>query len=82
MFSRNFPISLKARYHLARTGMLDEATKTLLDRAAAAVASGPHVEGRILLDHGLPAAKLFVRLYNRGFGGAAVKLGQENAEHG
>jgi hypothetical protein len=34
------------------------------------------VEGRIVFDHGLPAVGVNVRLYNRGFGGAATRLGE------
>lgn len=34
------------------------------------------VEGRIFFDHGLPAGGVSVRLYNRGFGGADMRLGE------
>src|SRR5688572_8730292 len=68
----------QARYRLPRTGELDEATEALLGREAALAT--PHVEGQILLEHGLPAAGVKVRLYHRGFGGAQTLLGETTTD--
>lgn len=59
-------LQFQARYRLPLTGELDEATDALLSRVAAL--EKPRVEGQLLLEHGLPAAKVRVRLYHRGFG--------------
>src|SRR5712692_9073057 len=41
-----------------------------------AASLGQRVTGQILLEHGLPASKIKLRLYDRGFGGATTLLGE------
>lgn len=79
--TRDAILKLQAKYRLARTGVLDEATKAILSRAVAAQTAKPHVEGRIRLGHGLPPSGLTVRLYSRGFAGAEVRLGETRTDN-
>lgn len=75
--TRDALTQLQANYKLDRTGIFDDASKVALERAIAALNVPTHrVEGRILFDHGLPADGVTLKLYNRGFGGKDVPLGE------
>src|SRR5215510_10437895 len=52
----------------------------LVDFLAAANGEAAHIEGRIFFDHGLPATNLSVRLYNRAFGCAEIRLGETTTD--
>jgi hypothetical protein len=68
---------------LTPSGVVDGATLVALADAVAAQSGGPQVDGRVLLDSGLPAPGLMVRLYDRRFGGRATKLAEVNTDaHG
>ncbi|WP_438029768.1 neuraminidase-like domain-containing protein [Sorangium sp. So ce233] len=68
---------LQARYDLTRTGTLDEATQAALESTGA---GGRRVEGRVVLESGVPARGIKVRLYQRGFSGAATLLGEATTD--
>ncbi|OUL29491.1 hypothetical protein BV378_05965 [Nostoc sp. RF31YmG] len=73
--TRNALLQFQAKQQIAQTGVLDELTQVALNRAIAELDVPTHrVEGRIILEHGLPADAVAVRLYNRGFGGTATLL--------
>jgi len=75
--TRDALLQLQAHYKLDRTSIFDDASKVALERAIAALNVPTHrVEGRILFDHGLPADGITLKLYNRGFGGKDVPLGE------
>src|SRR5262249_10932310 len=61
---------------LEPTGLVADATRLALPNAVAAQSGGHQVEGRILLDNGLPADGMTVRLYDRGFGGHSTRLSE------
>jgi|CXWL01.1.fsa_nt_gi peptidoglycan hydrolase-like protein with peptidoglycan-binding domain len=70
-------LQLQEKYDLAKTGVLDDATRNALDIAVGNVAHPSRVEGRIFLENGLPAAKIKLKIVNKGFGEDAVVLGEE-----
>jgi len=73
--------TLQARYALPTTGLLDDATKAAVTIAIAGADTDKfRVEGRLFLDHGLPATGLVVRFYNRVFGGTDVPLGETKTD--
>ena len=66
---------------LPPTGMVDAATQTMLNNAAAAAAaSQASMSGQITLDYGLPADAVTVRLYSIGYGGVATKLAEAKTD--
>lgn len=67
---------LQQKYDLAQTGRLDDGTRAILATLAAGVSQPRRVEGRILLDNGLPAAGVRLRVVHRGFGEAETALGE------
>jgi peptidoglycan hydrolase-like protein with peptidoglycan-binding domain len=74
--TRDAVSEFQGKSHLAVTGVDDEFTSAALADAVAAQTGGRQVQGRIVLDNGLPANGLKVRLYNRVFGGTATSLGE------
>lgn len=73
--TRDALLQFQTKHQLPQTGVLDELTQVALNRAIAELDVPTHrVEGRIILEHGLPADAVAVRLYNRGFGGTATLL--------
>lgn len=77
-------LAFQAERRLTLTGILDGATQTALANRVALTAQSAHrTDGRILLDNGAPAGKVAIRLYSRGFGGAARLLAETvTDEHG
>ncbi len=67
---------LQQKYDLAQTGRFDEATRAALATLAASASQPRRVEGRILLDNGLPAAGVRLRVVHKGFGEAETALGE------
>ena len=81
--TRDALLQLQAKYDLARTGVFDDATRNALAIAVGNVAHPRRVEGRVFLDNGLPAAKIKLRIVNKGFGEDAAVLGEiETDERG
>ncbi|MGV3503016.1 MAG: neuraminidase-like domain-containing protein [Adhaeribacter sp.] len=81
--TRDALLQLQATYHLARTGVLDDATRNALAIALGNVAHARRLEGRIFLDNGLPAAKIKLRIVHKGFGQHEASLGEvETDERG
>jgi peptidoglycan hydrolase-like protein with peptidoglycan-binding domain len=81
--TRDALLQLQAKYDLARTGVFDDATRNALAIAAGNVDQPRRVEGRVFLDNGLPAAKIKLRIVNKGFGEDASVLGDiETDERG
>ena len=75
--TRDALLQFQTQSQLSQTGVLDEATQIALERAIAQLTVPTHrAEGRIILEHGLPAAGVVVRLYNRGFGGTQTAIGE------
>ncbi len=66
---------LQSANKLTSTGALDAATRVALATAAAAAAHPNRIEGRVLLDNGLPASGLQMRVVNKGFGDAETEIG-------
>ena len=80
--TRDTLIQLQANYKLDRTGIFDDASKVALERAIAALNVPTHrLEGRIIFEHGLPADGVTLKLYNRGFGGQEVSLGEVKTDN-
>ncbi|SMQ78430.1 Putative peptidoglycan binding domain-containing protein [Bacillus sp. OV166] len=73
--TRDALLQLQAKNGLSLTGIFDNETRNALDKAVGNVENPRRVEGRIFLDNGLPAAKINVRIVNKGFGEEAVVLG-------
>lgn len=75
--TRDALLRLQAKHELPRSGIFDDATQAALANAIAE-ANMPQnrVEGRIYFDNGAPAGKVTLRLYHRGFGGKATRLGE------
>jgi hypothetical protein len=70
-------LQFQAKTRLPPTGVFDDATRAALAVAAGGVeGQNARVEGRILFDHGAPADGIFVRVYNRGFGGTDKIVGE------
>lgn len=69
-------LQLQAKFNLARTGVVDDATRNALKLTAEGVAHPSRVEGRIFLENGLPAGKVTLRIVNKGFGETAATLGE------
>ena len=68
-------LQLQAKYDLAQTGVLDDATRNAIDIAIGNVyAPKPH-RGPHFLENGLPATKVKLRIVNKGFGDAATTIG-------
>jgi peptidoglycan hydrolase-like protein with peptidoglycan-binding domain len=64
---------------LPSTDLVDERIAEALTRAVAEIADGKRdglVEGKVYLDQGLPARELSLRLYDRGFAGAAKLISE------
>jgi peptidoglycan hydrolase-like protein with peptidoglycan-binding domain len=81
--TRDALLQLQAKYDLARTGVFDDATRNALAIAVGNVAQPRRVEGRVFLDNGLPAAKIKLRIVNKGFGEVSAVLGDiETDERG
>ena len=72
--TRDAVLQLQAKYGLAQTGVFDDETRNALAIAAESVANPSRVEGRIFLDNGLPAAKIKLRIVNKGFGDDSTAL--------
>ena len=69
----------QAQAHLPVTGVVDATAQAMLTNAGAVTAANQFgVSGVLVLDYGLPANGVTVRLYNIGFGGAATKLAEAN----
>jgi peptidoglycan hydrolase-like protein with peptidoglycan-binding domain len=66
--TRDAILQFQAKYGVAQTGVFDVESRNALDVAAAVAAHPSRVEGRIFLDNGLPAAKIKLRIVNKGFG--------------
>ncbi|MCC3474017.1 MAG: peptidoglycan-binding protein [Microcoleus sp. PH2017_15_JOR_U_A] len=80
--TRDALIQLQTNYKLDRTGVFDDASKVALERAIAALNVLTHrLEGRIVFEHGLPAEGVTLKLYNRGFGGQEVSLGEVKTDN-
>jgi len=74
--TRDAVSQFQGKSRLPATGVADEFTRAALADAVAAQTGGRQVQGRIVLDNGLPANGLKVRIYNRVFGGSATPLGE------
>ncbi|MFE5318470.1 neuraminidase-like domain-containing protein [Paenibacillus sp. NPDC056579] len=74
--TRDAITQLQAKYNLVRTGIYDDATRNALAIAVSSSANPRRVEGRILLENGLPAAKIKLRIVNKGFGDHEDVLGE------
>ena len=71
----------QAQAHLPVTGLVDGVTQAMLTNAGAVAAANQFgVSGLLVLDYGLPANGVTVRLYNIGFGGAATKLAETKSD--
>jgi len=67
----------QAQSDLLRTGMLDEKSRVALTRAVTTIEAGqPRIEGRLFFDHGMPAEKLTIRLYDKKLWGKEKKLAE------
>jgi hypothetical protein len=65
----------QAQNNLPPTGTVDAVTQSMLNNAATvATANQSHVSGQLVMDYGLPANIVTMRLYSIGYGGAATKL--------
>lgn len=73
-------LQLQAKYGLDGTGVLDNATRHALAIVAGNVEHPGRVEGRIFLDNGLPAAKIKLRIVNKGFGADTSALGDTETD--
>ncbi|ETP66943.1 hypothetical protein G159_19950 [Planococcus glaciei CHR43] len=73
--TRDTLLQLQAKYDLARTGVFDDATRNALNMIVGNVAHPRRVEGRILLENGLPASKIKLRVVDKGFGDDETELG-------
>ncbi|QHT61334.1 hypothetical protein GXP70_16130 [Paenibacillus lycopersici] len=73
-------LQLQATFDLAQTGVLDDGTRNALVTAVGNVALPRRVEGRIFMDNGLPAAKIKLRIVNRGFGEDETLLGEAETD--
>jgi peptidoglycan hydrolase-like protein with peptidoglycan-binding domain len=71
----------QAQTHLPVTGLIDATTQAMLNNAAAVAGTNQlGVSGLLVMDYGLPANGVTVRLYNIGFGGAATKLAETKSD--
>ncbi|NTU77944.1 MAG: hypothetical protein HGA45_00835, partial [Chloroflexales bacterium] len=73
--TRDALLQLQERFKLARTGVLDDATRNALAIAVGAAQNEARIEGQVFLDSGLPAQGLSLRLVVKGFGDEAKELG-------
>jgi peptidoglycan hydrolase-like protein with peptidoglycan-binding domain len=73
--TRTALLQLQEQYNLARTGVLDDASRNALDIAVGIATSSHRIEGRIVLDNGVPAKNLKFRIVNKGFGDKETELG-------
>lgn len=69
-------LQLQEKHDLARTGRLDDATRHTLETLAGSIAHPRRIEGRILLENGLPAAGVRLRVIHKGFGESESVLGE------
>jgi peptidoglycan hydrolase-like protein with peptidoglycan-binding domain len=73
--TQNALLKFQARYDLSRTGKVDASSYVAMVQAVVAQESGQtRMEGRIVLDSGMPAENLTVRLYQKGLGGQKTRL--------
>lgn len=73
--TRDALIRLQEQRDLIPTGTLDAGTRSALAVAVDISRNGNRLEGRVLLDNGLPAVGLHLRAVNRGFGGSENEIG-------
>ncbi|GAB3918324.1 neuraminidase-like domain-containing protein [Larkinella terrae] len=73
--TRDLLLQVQAKYNLSRTGILDEATRNALDIAVGNANRPGRIEGRILMENGLPAANVKLRFVNKGFADQEEGLG-------
>jgi hypothetical protein len=67
--------------NLPATGAVDAVTQTMLSNAASlARTNKSHVRGQLVMDYGLPANGVTMRLYSIGFGGSATKLAEAKTD--
>lgn len=78
--TRDALLQLQAKYDLARTGVFDDATRNALTIVVDNVTHPRRVEGRIILDNGLPAAKVRLRIVNKSFGEDSAVLGETETD--
>ncbi|WP_127493666.1 neuraminidase-like domain-containing protein [Paenibacillus glycanilyticus] len=74
--TRDVLLQLQAKFDLAQTGVLDDGTRNALLTAVGGTVLPRRVEGRIFLENGLPAAKITLRIVNKGFGEDETLLGE------
>lgn len=71
----------QAQSHLPVTGFIDAATQAMLNNAAAVAGTNQfQVSGQLVMDYGLLANGVTVRLYSIGFGGVATKLAETKSD--
>jgi peptidoglycan hydrolase-like protein with peptidoglycan-binding domain len=81
--TRDALLQLQAKHNLSNTGILDDATRNAIAIEVGTLAQPRRVEGRILLDNGLPGSKVKLRIVNKGFGTQEDLLGEiETDERG
>ncbi|MCD9025517.1 neuraminidase-like domain-containing protein [Cohnella silvisoli] len=78
--TRDALLQLQAKHDLVRTGLFDDATRNALAIAVGSVSQPRRVEGRILLDNGLPASRVKLSIVHKGFGEDAVVLGETETD--
>jgi hypothetical protein len=71
----------QAQNKLPVTGTLDPVTQSMLNNAAAVAGTNQsQVGGQLVMDYGLPANGITVRLYSIGYGGVATKLAEAKTD--
>jgi hypothetical protein len=71
----------QAQANLPVTGVIDATTQAMLTNAVAAAGTNPfQVSGLLIMDYGLPANGVTLRLYGIGFGGAATKIAETKSD--
>lgn len=78
--TRDAVLQVQQRASVAPTGSVDSVTRTALDVAVSAASNANRIEGRILLDNGLPAAGVQLRAVNKGFGDQETELGRTQTD--
>jgi len=71
----------QAQNNLFVTGTVDSVTQAMLNNAAAVIGTNQsQMAGQLVMDYGLPANAVKVRLYSIGYGGVPTKLGETTTD--
>jgi hypothetical protein len=72
---------MQTKYSIRKTGVLDDRTRGVLERAVAvAETKEHHLEGCILFENGPPAGEATMRLYHHGFNEKKMRFAETEAD--